>query len=325
MEERKINVHIMEFLLQFIISLVLYIECFIGITLNITIVIAKYIKWRTLKSFQTCDKILSCLAISRTLYLLNEIIFEVILEINPWWLDDIVVLSIIFSDIMFLYYTNLWFATVLCVFYCVKITSYNWKFLNFLKTKISTLVPWLLLTSLVISVIFSLPSGCYIYGLLPQNVDSELHDRDRNISKFVDNNGFDFHVLFWMFFTGSIPSFLIFCVANCLLIHSLVTHTRRVRSSGSGFQSPNLDSHLSAVKSMSFFLLLQTLFFLCMIVSTSFLLIDSQVLFFINSIVMCCSPVLHSLYIILSSSEMKKTVLSLFFGLMKCSFSEEQI
>ncbi|XP_075718238.1 taste receptor type 2 member 40-like [Rhinoderma darwinii] len=226
---------------------------------------------------------------------------------------------------MFLYYTNLWFATVLCVFYCVKITNYNWKFLNFLKTKISTLVRWLLLTSLMISVIFSLFYGCYIYGLLPQNVDSELHDSHKNISEYVDNNDFDSHILFGMFFTGSIPPFFIFCVANFLLIHSLVTHTRRVRSSGSGFQSPNLESHLSAVKSMSFFLLLQIIFFLCMTVYNSGFLLDSKVLFFINSIVMCSSPVLHSLYIILSSSEMKKTVLSLFFGLRKCSFSEEQI
>ncbi|XP_075718220.1 taste receptor type 2 member 9-like [Rhinoderma darwinii] len=223
------------------------------------------------------------------------------------------------ADIMFLYYTNLWFATVLCVFYCVKITNYNWKFFIFLKTKISTMVLWLLLTSLMISVIFGIPSGWYF--LEQQNF---LNVSDKNISGYAVNNYLNSYAFYSMFSTGSIPPFLIFCVANCLLIHSLVTHTRRVRSSESGFQSPNLDSHLSAVKSMSFFLLLQIIFFLCMTLSMFGILFDSQVLFLINIIVMCSPPVLHSLYIILSSSELKKMFLSLFFGLMKCSLSEEK-
>ncbi|KAG9468281.1 hypothetical protein GDO78_023094 [Eleutherodactylus coqui] len=251
----------MDISIQYILTAVLHVMCLVGLTVNLIIVATHIMKWKSLKSLSTCDKILTSLAISRVLYLLCIIIRTSIFQFLPWLVQDIIVLPTLNILGMFVFYSSLWIATILCVFYCVKIATYNYKLFIFLKTRISTMVPWLIQASLVISLISSLLFGWYGYDLMPQNSSNKSTE---NVTSYglltvpISNNRF------LIFAVGSFPPFLILCFANFLLIHFLLMHTRRMRSNGSNIQRPNLQSHFSALKSMTLFVLLQIMFLICM-------------------------------------------------------------
>ncbi|KAG8536191.1 hypothetical protein GDO81_026930, partial [Engystomops pustulosus] len=205
----------------------------------------------------------------------------------------------------FLHFTNLWFTTVLCVLYCVKITSYSWKFFIFLKTKISTLVPWFLVASLFISVSSSLPFGWCVYSV--RNIS---HASMENLTTFSHYLASNFDNQFLIILLGNSPPFMTFCVANFLLIHSLRIHTRRMRRNGS---SPNLESPSHAVKSMTLFLVLQILYFICANINFSGSLDDHKDWLFFNTAIMCAPNFIHSLYIICSNRGLQKIFISLFY------------
>ncbi|XP_056419458.1 taste receptor type 2 member 39-like [Hyla sarda] len=292
---------------------VLYTECIAGVIINLIIVAANLMKWKTMKSLHIGDKILSSLATSRSLYLFIIFIFHLSILLDLWK-NTFLAESIIVIVTMVLHSSNLWFATVLCVFYCVKITSYNWKFFIFLKTKISTLAPWFLLASLLISISSSLPLVWHFYEIQIQNL-ANISITNMTLSRYVEDD--NIHIRFILFLIISCPPFLVFLAADCLLLHSLWMHTRRMRSSGSGFRSPNLESHFSAVKSISFFLVLQVIYF-CTTVYSFRAGYTSIIESFIKLIVICSAPFLHSLYIIDSNSELKKTCISMFYSISCC-------
>ncbi|XP_056419477.1 taste receptor type 2 member 40-like [Hyla sarda] len=218
---------------------------------------------------------------------------------NLVFITSILVISI------FLNHMNLWFATILCVFYCVKITNYNHRFFIILKTRISSLVHWFLLASLTISIGCSLPFSGYVVdlGLLEfTSVSAENKTFTKVVYYKTTQN------VFLVLLVGSLPPFLIFCVVIFLLIQSLWMHVRRMRSSGAG--SPNLEVHFCAVKSMTLFLVLQVVYFTSMNLQMSPVLIKNWKAF--TYIIICSPPFLHSLYIIFSTKKLKETFLRWF-------------
>ncbi|KAG9469568.1 hypothetical protein GDO78_020206, partial [Eleutherodactylus coqui] len=259
-------------------------------------------KWKRLKSLETCDKILSSLAISRGLNYFSIIIQNSIFQFLPWLMQNNILLSTVNILNLFIYYSSFWIATILCVFYCVRIVTYNYKLFVFLKTRISTMAPWLIQVSLLISLISSLPFGWYGYDSkvrVPSNGSIE------NVTDYREAMAEIYFERFWIFAVGSYPPFIIFCVANFLLIHFLLMHTRRMRSNGSHNRSPNLQSHFSALKSMSLFLLLQIMFLICASLSMSGKLLFLKVPYLIL-IILYSPPLFHSLYMVASSSELRK-------------------
>ncbi|KAG9461930.1 hypothetical protein GDO78_015372 [Eleutherodactylus coqui] len=286
----------------------------VGLTANLILVASIFMKWKSMKSLQTSDKILSCLAIFRGLYFLGSLLQIIITQFSPWlWRSYIVILTINILA-MFIFYSSLWIATILCVFYCVKIVTYNYKLFTFLKTRISTMVPWLIPASLLISLIFSLTFGLVDYYFKLQKV-SNGSSENMTASRLANSERFTHRFLIYT--VGSIPPFMIFCVTNILLIHFLLTHTRRMRSNEFHIQSPNLQSHFNALKSMTLFLLLQIMLLICMSLSISGRLLDLTLSFVVNSIILCSPPLLHSLYMVYSSNEVKKMFVLMCLGLFR--------
>ncbi|MEE6518814.1 hypothetical protein FKM82_030045 [Ascaphus truei] len=229
----------MDFPLRMCFLVLLWIEFILGITLNSFIVATTCMEWMTFKRLGTGDKILVCLGLARFFYQW--------MYINIFWLV-----------VMFMNFSSLWFATVLCVYYCVKISNYNHSSFIYVKVRINKLVPWLLLASLLTSLAFSLPFGWYAFTLNFSNSTKSLLQNSTVQEIIVVHN--DTNQLI-MYNLGSSLPFIIFCVATFLLIKSLCLHIRQMRSSDTSFRRSSLDTHFRVVKSMVFFFLLNIIYF----------------------------------------------------------------
>ncbi|KAG8550094.1 hypothetical protein GDO81_028874 [Engystomops pustulosus] len=282
---------------------VLYMECLVGFTVNMIILTTIFMKWKTQRSLPTCDKILSHLAISRGLFFVSVIMGNLIFQFSPWLLQNDVMISILIIQTGFVFNSNLWIASVLCVFYCVRIVTYNCALCVFLRSRISTLVPWLVTAALVMSLISSLPLGWFGFDYKTQNtLNDSTGNKTENEFVIVPN----FDNWFLILILGSFPPFLIFCVANFLLINFLLIHTRRMRN----VTSHNLRSHFGALKSMSLFLVLQIIFFIFMSFSALGKFPQSKIFITVYWLFICFPSLFHSFFLFFSSNDLRKIFVS---------------
>ncbi|XP_069829450.1 taste receptor type 2 member 40-like [Dendropsophus ebraccatus] len=196
-------------------------------------------------------------------------------------------------------FCNLWWGSVLCVFYCVKITNYSNGLFMRLKMKISKMVPWLLFFSLVISVLSSLPCRWLVFFI---KVDNITDSGSRRLEVNVLN-------LFTIIVGGSIVPFVIFCVAIYLIIVSLLRHTRNMSGRGSGFSDAQRDVHLSVIQNMISFLLFLAFYFVAYILFSGTMNLQVTTFRFICFIFICAYPSLHTISLILGNKELKNSFL----------------
>ncbi|XP_040203559.1 taste receptor type 2 member 40-like [Rana temporaria] len=306
----------MDLSLQKIFLIVMFAECFVGVALHAFIVAFQLMRWKTLKSQKTYTQILTCLAISRSFLLMHMSLFYILLLFFPWVFLNMNLRSAFLLEVNFLHFTNLWITTFLFAFYCVKITSYNHTFFIFLKTRISRLVPHFIAACILISLASSLPLGwCVFY--LPQQISANVSMENMTIHHTVYKENARNKIM--LFLVGSFPPFLISCVAIYLLIRSLWHHTREMTSNEKGFQNPNIEAHVNAVKSTTLFLFCSILYFVCMSVLFSDVRHDSNPWKMVNLIIIFALPSVHSAFIIISSNfKLKQTLTEMYYGFIKC-------
>ncbi|KAG8445902.1 hypothetical protein GDO86_010626, partial [Hymenochirus boettgeri] len=192
-----------------------------------------------------------------------------------------------------------WFATVLCTFYCVKITTYNHRFLVYLKSRIAKRLPWLLLASIMISLIFSLP---FLWLVYPPPTYHAANGSSQG-SPSVDIQQLHLFVAFLV--ASSVP-FFIFSIAVSLLIRSLWNHTRHMASTNAGFSSPQIQAHISAIRSMVSFMFFYIIFFVSGNVIALYFVSENSLLQSTLSLCAVSYPSIHSLILILDNRRQKE-------------------
>ncbi|XP_075056893.1 taste receptor type 2 member 4-like [Mixophyes fleayi] len=141
----------MDYTMLTLLLIAIYMLAVIGLLLNAFIVTNNFLRWQKGRTLQTVDIIVTSLgAVRISLLILWLLIFEITIQVK-YILEYILIVA---TSVTF---CSLWWGTVLCVFYCVKITNYSNRLFLRLKMNISRLVPWLLLTSMMVSVLCSLP------------------------------------------------------------------------------------------------------------------------------------------------------------------------
>ncbi|XP_075197766.1 taste receptor type 2 member 7-like [Anomaloglossus baeobatrachus] len=198
-------------------------------------------------------------------------------------------------------FCSLWWGSVLSVFYCVKITNYSNRLFMRLKMSISKLVPWMLLISLVISFLFSLPFRWVMFSI--KGVNATIYGNINTEVNVVH--------LFVIIFFGSMIPFTVCCVAICLIIVSLLRHTRNMSS---GFNDVQRDIHLSVIWSMVSFLLFYALYFIANIIATFTINIWDTIYGATCAIFITAYPSLHSIPLLFSNRKLK----NLFYGVLRC-------
>ncbi|MEE6521971.1 hypothetical protein FKM82_020340, partial [Ascaphus truei] len=267
-------------------------------------------------SLGTGDKILVSLGLSRFCYqwgIMLHNIFRIYLpELYLQMYFNVIFLVVS----MFVNFSSLWFATVLCVYYCVKITNYNNFLFIYVKVRINKLVPWLLLASLLTSLASSIPFGWHAFTLNYSNSTNNLL-KNSSVQDIIVVQ--DYTNQYIMYGLGSSLPFTIFCVATFLLIKSLWLHIRQMRSSSMSIRSPSLDTHFRVVKSMVFFLFLNIIFFTSMNVIFSRMLTVGSPWFIFLYILTFAYPFLHSAVLIFYNKKLKQALLDICHRAVKCT------
>ncbi|XP_063775538.1 taste receptor type 2 member 4-like [Pseudophryne corroboree] len=291
----------------FIFSLpVTWLLMSIGLLLNIYIVAQNFI-WRVKgHSLQTIDILMTSLGLVRILFLISYVpvissITAVIpIPVNIYQYYDTAVACVMFC--------SLWWGTVLCVFYCVKITNYSNRLFLRLKMNISRMVPWLLLTSLLVSILCSLPCRWAVFSIHYMN--STQLTNDTNDGNVAININYTNVVITYL--AGSIIPFLIFCAAVSLLIASLLKHTRNMSSNNSGFTKSQLDAHKRTIINMTSFLFFYILFLIGINLMPFAFQVENTSYRFLCSILCISYPALHSIMLIANNGNLKRAINAVF-------------
>ncbi|XP_027562433.1 taste receptor type 2 member 41-like, partial [Neopelma chrysocephalum] len=117
------------------------------------------------------EKILLALGCSRFWYLCFSWVYSFLSLIYPNYLYVHPIFPLLNSAQNFFNCSNLWFSASLCVFFCITIANFRNNFFIYLKVKIDSIVPWLLLGS----VLFSLVMGTTIYNVMDKALSNNLN------------------------------------------------------------------------------------------------------------------------------------------------------
>ncbi|XP_072264848.1 taste receptor type 2 member 102-like [Pyxicephalus adspersus] len=285
----------MESYITHISTAVLFAEGFLGMTINMIIVAIQFLRWKTVTSLEICDKIITCLGVSRSLLMANILFAYFMRTYGPWVMGSLFFnLSTLLVG-MLLHSAELWITTVLCVFYCVKISQYSHQLLILMKSRISILVPRFIVASLIISLASSIP--VIQYGLVLHSYNSSI-GLPCNVTENNADVEFAFLAQIFIFFLGSLLPFLLLCSAMYLLLRSLWMHIGKMKNIGASFQHPNLEAHFAVVKSLILFLLSQVIIFVCMLFILVYIVHFDSPLRLWMFIIRCAPPLLHSAHLL---------------------------
>ncbi|XP_053567026.1 taste receptor type 2 member 40-like [Bombina bombina] len=298
----------MHFSISSLILLINGLQILIGLFFNGFIVMINCIWWLLSKKLQTIDIIIASLGLARFCLLFDEMLDLFLKIFIPWKSESNTLLVTLLKTIScFLISCCIWFATLLCVFYCVKITSYNYRLFIYMKLNISRMLPWLYLVSVTASVIFSVPSAFFCLPLLTFNSTNDFE----NSSEDHSDMEMHYQVEIIIQTISSVLPLPIFCFAISLLIRSLWNHTRHMTSKDSGFRNPQLQAHFSAIKNMLSFLFFHIIYFISIILWPLASHTNNDIWLALLSVPYIAYPSLHTIILIFSNIKLKQTLVSI--------------
>uniref|UniRef100_A0A8C4WHW0 Taste receptor type 2 n=1 Tax=Gopherus evgoodei TaxID=1825980 RepID=A0A8C4WHW0_9SAUR len=277
-----------------IILVILACEAFVGMWINSFIVAVNCVERVKQRYLSSTDNILAVLAFSRFCFLLKIMLQTFYSTFYPeiYYLNSI--FQVFRAVTWFFNNSNQWFAACLCVFYCVKIANFSHPLFICLKFKISRLVPWLLLGSVLLSLFkcndFN-SSLKRIYNVKNITVETSL-------SQILSSCGVGFSM-----------AFTIFIISAFLLLFSLWRHTRQMQNNSSSFRSPSVEAHIQAMKAIMSFFLINIVDFTALLILLANAYEETSAASLACTIITGACPSVHSIILILSNPKLKNTLI----------------
>ncbi|XP_009875797.1 PREDICTED: taste receptor type 2 member 8-like [Apaloderma vittatum] len=281
---------------------IIAIEVAVGFVGNGFITAVNIVNWIKSKKLSSTDMILFFLSTSRFILQVT-----VLMHVHSLYFTDVFYLASVYKAFgtiwMFVNNASLWFSTWLYVFYCVKIINVTQRLLLQIKLRIAGMVPWLLLGSLVISSVTSLP----FLWIAPSTYLCSSAENCRENRTAHATDGERSHLYLLLYFTGCFFPLVLSVLTSTLLISSLWKHTKKMKLYlDSRFRDPLVDVHLTTIKSVMSFLILYLSSFVAQIVlMTSSPQKKDVVKIAVSLIVSGAYPSIHSIILIIVNSKLK--------------------
>uniref|UniRef100_A0A8B9QV46 Taste receptor type 2 n=1 Tax=Anas platyrhynchos TaxID=8839 RepID=A0A8B9QV46_ANAPL len=274
------------------VMLVITLQAFAGMWINAFIVAVSCLTWVKKKSFNSSEKILLFLGCSRFWFLCVIWAYTITSMIFHWQTFISGVTPIFSLLLCFSNSSNMWASACLYVFYCVKIANFRHIFFIYLKVKIDRIVPWLLLASVVLSLVM------WVATSVPTPLDMSTKVNEEMSKQYSP-------VLYICSFGFSI-AFMIVIFSALLLLFSLWRHKCKMQTSSA--KDLSMDSHIKAMKSLLSFFIIYGINFTCLILTMIYTSREKNPMTFLLLVLQYAFPSVHSLILIFSSPKLEKIV-----------------
>ncbi|XP_059699301.1 taste receptor type 2 member 9-like [Haemorhous mexicanus] len=293
---------------------IITLEVFAGMWINSFIICVLCIAWVKRKTLNSSEKILLLLGCSRFWYLCFSWIYVFVSDIFPYFLLVHPIFQLLQGSYSFCNFSNMWVSACLCVFYCIKIANFRNRFFIYLKVKIDRMVPWLLLGSVIFSLIF----GILAYDNIDKAVCKSLNFSCQE-GLWKATIGIEEHFFPLYFLTGflSTTSFMVVIFAAVFLLFSLWRHKRTMQTNS--MKDLSVDAHIRAMKSILTFLVMYSINFIFLILTLIYSMEYQNhfIVIYLGNLIQHAYPGLHSLILIFSNPKLEKTLLRI-VSCVKC-------
>ncbi|NXM00331.1 TA2R9 protein, partial [Tyrannus savana] len=281
---------------------IMTLETFAGMWINAFIVSVTCMSWVRKKTLKSYDKILLAVGCSRFWFLCISWVYSFVSIIYPNYLHVHPIYPLLGSTQSFVTCSNFWVSACLCVFYCIKIANFRNSFFIYLKGKIDRMVPWLLLGS----VLFSLVNGILVYDFT-----NKLHCNNFTwqgqfwkVKIKIDEHFFTFYFITGF---GYATPFTAVISSALLLLFSLWRHKRNMQTSS--MKDLSMDAHIKAMKSVLSFFVMYSINFICLVVGMIYSTKEENHMMSMIYVFMYVFPAVHSLILIFSNPSLQMTLL----------------
>ncbi|XP_008488956.2 taste receptor type 2 member 8 [Calypte anna] len=283
---------------------IITLQTFAGMWINAFIVSVLCVSWVKKRSFNTNEKILLLLGCSRVGYLCTAWVGSFIENIYSFCVYVHQKIQIISALLSFFNIFSLWISAILSVFYCIKIANFQHTFFIYLKVRIDRIVPWLMLTSVPVS----LGVSVFVYIVI---------DEARCDNNNCTTSGYlwhltvrpELHFFPLYFFTGFVyaTAFAAVISSALLLLFSLWRHKHRMQTKSG--KNVSVDAHIKAMKSILSFFFIYTFNFIILTLSLIYSLKKEKAVMFFITFFLYSFSAAHSLILIFSNPKLEKTLL----------------
>ncbi|NXY70640.1 T2R40 protein, partial [Glareola pratincola] len=255
------------------------------------------------KILSSYDMIMIFLSLSRLFlqsWLMLDLLLSMFCEVSYYEENLFVNFNTVF---MFLSNSSLWFAAWLSVFYCIKIASFTQSIFIWLKQRISSLMPWMLLASSLFSFATSLPFAWDVDNVQDNNTAplTMTNSSERRVTMKAS-----IFLVILLCNVGIALPLILFVFSSVLLIRSLSIHTRQMKNSATGFRDPSLEAHIGAIKSVLSFLIFYITYFISFVLILSKIFLPFSIEEMICVAVMAACPAGHSMVLIWSNPKFRE-------------------
>ncbi|KAM4902637.1 taste receptor type 2 member 2-like [Sylvia borin] len=283
---------------------IISLEVFAGMWINGFILCVLCIGWVKKRTLNSNEKILLLLGCSRFFSFCFSWIFSFLSKIYPFCLLVHPIFPLLQGAYTVSYCCNLWVSVCLCGFYCIKIVNFRNSFFTYLKVKIDRMVPWLLLASLI----FSMIMGILVYN----SIDKALCKNHnftclRNFWKETIRIEEHFYLINFVTGFSYTTAFMAVIFSAVFLLFSLWRHKRNMQTNT--MDSPSVEAHIRAMKSILSFLIMYSINFMSLILTLVYSTNYSNHVTFLFHLIQQAYPGVHSLFLIFSNPKLEKTLL----------------
>ncbi|KAM6156486.1 taste receptor type 2 member 1-like [Erethizon dorsatum] len=294
---------------QYIIHFLIAVTQFLtGVFTNGFIVVVNVLDFIKHRKMAPLDLLISCLATSRIcLQLLILLVHLVLLSFMKSSVIAECYILFVFTN-----YWELWMATWLGVFYCAKIATIPHPLFFWLKMRISKLVPWLILGSILYASISTGIQRNYTWNITQKYL---VNTFSKNVTQ---TKGIDIVPLSILIFHLTVP-LIIFLVAVLLLIFSLGRHAQQMRIIATRTRDPHWGAPMRAVLSILSFLILYSSHYMMALLFYFQILQFGSFRFEVCVLVAGTYPSIHTVILIFGNPKLKQNAKKF----LPCGRSEE--
>ncbi|CAH7426471.1 taste receptor type 2 member 125 [Phodopus roborovskii] len=300
--------------IQILCAATIIVEFIIGSAANGFIALVNIMDWVKRRKVSSVDQILTALAISRINMLWSALIITLVSSLHPDLEVAVKMVRLKNNTWIIGNHFSIWLATILSIFYFLKIANFSNHIFLYLKWRLKKVVSVTLLLSLVFLFVNILGMNIHIdvwSGTLQRNFS--YSSTSKNYTQF-------YRFIFLINTMFTLIPFTVSLIIFTLLIFSLWTHLKNMRYNVKGTRNSSTVAHINALQTVVTFLLFYTGFFLTLATQVwASQLLEENLLFF--TAVIITFPSVHSCVLILRNSKLRQASLLVLWWL-RCQSKE---